>query len=211
MRGAAHAVHVVAEAECADTHAVVMAGSTRFFERSDCPVECRDYRAFFVRLSVCEHDDVDVGAGRVAQSRRKRKLVGGDQVGGAFGLESFDSSMRFKFACAAGEDDSHTASSWAELACGGHPRLLQLHFRPRAERQNSDGIFVAQHLDDDLGRVLDKVKAGEGHMALLRRIRRCSSCGAVHGARHVQHDNAVDGVATWLFNGLKRDAKFVGR
>jgi hypothetical protein len=88
----------------------MMAGGARFFKRSDCLEEFIEYRAAVVRLSVCKNDDVDVGAGGVAQRARKRKLVGGDQVGGAFSLQAFDSSPRLEFACAVGEDDSHTAA-----------------------------------------------------------------------------------------------------
>jgi hypothetical protein len=101
---AAHAVHVVAEAEGADARAVVMTSDAQLLEGRYSPEETWQNLSLVVRLTVCENNNVYVFAGGVFQSKGKGELVGCNEVSGAFRSQAVDNCLRLKFPCAAREN-----------------------------------------------------------------------------------------------------------
>ena len=101
---AAHAVHVVAEAEGADARAVVMTSDAQLLEGRYSPEETWQNLSLVVRFTVCENNNVYVFAGGVFQSKGKGELVGCNEVSGAFRSQAVDNCLRLKFPCAAREN-----------------------------------------------------------------------------------------------------------
>ena len=105
LRGrAAHAVHVVAEAEGTDARAVVMTSDAQLLEGRYSPEETWQNLSLVVRFTVCENNNVYVFTGGVFQSKGKGELVGSYEVSGAFRSQAVDNCLRLKFPYAAREN-----------------------------------------------------------------------------------------------------------
>jgi hypothetical protein len=145
--------------------------NARLFKRCEVIEELWQHQFGMTGFAVRENDDMNVAALRVVQGQGKGKLVSRDEVGGARGLQAVDNGLRLKFACEASfRQRRHQSTIWPkpERTCLRRTGLLQLLVRLAAEGNNCDMVIVAHNFNDDLGRVLGKVEAGEPPLALLR-------------------------------------------